>query len=146
MSLKLQQQQHRRSYVEEILIQLLTAKLDGGRNDDQIWDFLRGELLDLHLRYGKDVDDKFVTYVIKALEILLSEFKDYTIPLFNVWNAKEKLISALKDSKELINRIKSKYIRVDEQEREVLNIANSVLISSAKSVLKDYKVIWDESV
>ena len=92
------------------------------------------------------MDDKFVTYVIKALEILLSEFKDYTIPLFNVWNAKEKLISALKDSKELINRIKSKYIRVDEQEREVLNIANSVLISSAKSVLKDYKVIWDESV
>jgi len=146
LSLKLQQQQHRRSYVEEILIQLLTAKLDGGRNDDQIWDFLRGELLDLHLRYGKDVDDKFVTYAIKAIEILLSEFKDYTIPLFNVWNAKEKLISALKNSKELINRIKSKYIREDEQEREVLNIANSVLISSAKSVLKDYKVIWDESV
>ena len=145
MSLQ-QQQQHRRSYVEEILIQLLTAKLDGGRNDDQIWDFLKGELLDLHLRYGKDVDDKFVTYVTKALEILLSDFNDYTIPLFNVWNAKEKLISALKESKSLMNRIISKYIRTDEQEREVLNIVNNALISSAKSVLKDYKVIWDESV
>jgi len=141
-----QQQQHRRSYVEEILIQLLTAKLSGERNDDQIWDFLKGELLDLHLRYGKDVDDKFVKYVTKALEILLSDFNDYTIPLFNVWNAKEKLISALKESKSLMNRIKSKYIRTDEQEREVLNIVNSALISSAKSVLKDYKVIWDESV
>jgi hypothetical protein len=141
-----QQQQHRRSYVEEILIQLLTAKLSGERNDDQIWDFLKGELLDLHLRYGKDVDDKFVKYVTKALEILLSDINDYTIPLFNIWNAKEKLINALKDSKTLMNKIKSKYIRVDEQEREVLNIANSVLISSAKSVLKDYKVIWDESV
>ena len=146
MSLKLQQQQHRRSYVEEILIQLLTAKLSGERNDDQIWDFLKGELLDLHLRYGKDVDDKFVKYVTKALEILLSDFNDYTIPLFNVWNAKEKLISALKESKSLMNRIKSKYIRTDEQEREVLNIVNNALISSAKSVLKDYKVIWDESV
>ena len=144
--MSLQQQQHRRSYVEEILIQLLTAKLDGGRNDDQIWDFLKGELLDLHLRYGKDVDDKFVKYVTKALEILLSDFNDYTIPLFNVWNAKEKLISALKESKSLMNRIKSKYIRTDEQEREVLNIVNNALISSAKSVLKDYKVIWDESV
>jgi len=141
-----QQQQHRRSYVEEILIQLLTAKLSGERNDDQIWDFLKGELLDLHLRYGKDVDDKFVKYVTKALEILLSDFNDYTIPLFNVWNAKEKLISALKESKSLMNRIKSKYIRTDEQEREVLNIVNNALISSAKSVLKDYKVIWDESV
>ena len=145
MSLQ-QQQQHRRSYVEEILIQLLTAKLSGERNDDQIWEFLKGELLDLHLRYGKDVDDKFVKYVTKALEVLLSDFNDYTIPLFNVWNAKEKLIMALKDSKTLMNRIKSKYIRTDEQEREVLNIVNSVLISSAKSVLKDYKVIWDESV
>ena len=145
MSLQ-QQQQHRRSYVEEILIQLLTAKLSGERNDDQIWDFLKGELLDLHLRYGKDVDDKFVTYVTKALEILLSDFNDYTIPLFNVWNAKEKLISALKESKSLMNKIKSKYIRIDEQEREVLNIVNNSLISSAKSVLKDYKVIWDESV
>jgi len=144
--LSLQQQQHRRSYVEEILIQLLTAKLSGERNDDQIWDFLKGELLDLHLRYGKDVDDKFVKYVTKALEILLSDFNDYTIPLFNIWNAKEKLISALKESKSLMNRIKSKYIRTDEQEREVLNIVNSALISSAKSVLKDYKVIWDESV
>jgi len=141
-----QQQQHRRSYVEEILIQLLTAKLSGERNDDQIWDFLKGELLDLHLRYGKDVDDKFVKYVTKALEILLSDFNDYTIPLFNIWNAKEKLISALKESKSLMNKIKSKYIRTDEQEREVLNIVNSALISSAKSVLKDYKVIWDESV
>jgi len=141
-----QQQQHRRSYVEEILIQLLTAKLSGERNDDQIWDFLKGELLDLHLRYGKDVDDKFVKYVNKALEILLSDINDYTIPLFNVWNAKEKLISALKDSKTLMNKIKSKYIRTDEQEREVLNIVNNALISSAKSVLKDYKVIWDESV
>jgi len=141
-----QQQQHRRSYVEEILIQLLTAKLSGERNDDQIWDFLKGELLDLHLRYGKDVDDKFVKYVTKALEILLSDFNDYTIPLFNVWNAKEKLISALKESKSLMNKIKSKYIRIDEQEREVLNIVNNSLISSAKSVLKDYKVIWDESV
>jgi len=28
----------------------------------------------------------------------------------------------------------------------VLNIVNNALISSAKSVLKDYKVIWDESV
>jgi len=46
----------------------------------------------------------------------------------------------------LMNRIKSKYIRTDEQEREVLNIVNNALISSAKSVLKDYKVIWDESV
>ena len=128
------------------MIQLLTAKLSGERNDDQIWDFLKGELLDLHLRYGKDVDDKFVKYVTKALEILLSDFNDYTIPLFNVWNAKEKLISALKESKSLMNRIKSKYIRTDEQEREVLNIVNSALISSAKSVLKDYKVIWDESV
>ena len=145
MSLQ-QQQQHRRSYVEEILIQLLTAKLSGERNDDQIWDFLKGELLDLHLRYGKDVDDKFVKYVNKALEILLSDFNDYTIPLFNVWNAKEKLISALKESKSLMNKIKSKYIRTDEQEREVLNIVNNALISSAKSVLKDYKVIWDESV
>ena len=145
MSLQ-QQQQHRRSYVEEILIQLLTAKLSGERNDDQIWDFLKGELLDLHLRYGKDVDDKFVKYVTKALEILLSDFNDYTIPLFNVWNAKEKLISALKESKSLMNKIKSKYIRIDEQEREVLNIVNNSLISSAKSVLKDYKVIWDESV
>ena len=145
MSLQ-QQQQHRRSYVEEILIQLLTAKLSGERNDDQIWDFLKGELLDLHLRYGKDVDDKFVKYVNKALEILLSDINDYTIPLFNVWNAKEKLISALKDSKTLMNKIKSKYIRTDEQEREVLNIVNNALISSAKSVLKDYKVIWDESV
>jgi len=144
--LSLQQQQHRRSYVEEILIQLLTAKLSGERNDDQIWDFLKGELLDLHLRYGKDVDDKFVKYVNKALEILLSDINDYTIPLFNVWNAKEKLISALKDSKTLMNKIKSKYIRTDEQEREVLNIVNNALISSAKSVLKDYKVIWDESV
>jgi len=141
-----QQQQHRRSYVEEILIQLLTVKLSGERNDDQIWDFLKGELLDLHLRYGKDVDDKFVKYVNKALEILLSDINDYTIPLFNVWNAKEKLISALKDSKTLMNKIKSKYIRTDEQEREVLNIVNNALISSAKSVLKDYKVIWDESV
>jgi hypothetical protein len=87
-----------------------------------------------------------VKYVTKALEILLSDINDYTIPLFNVWNAKEKLIVALKDSKTLMNRIKSKYIRTDEQEREVLNIVNSVLISSAKSVLKDYKVIWDESV
>jgi len=128
------------------LIQLLTAKLSGERNDDQIWDFLKGELLDLHLRYGKDVDDKFVKYVNKALEILLSDINDYTIPLFNVWNAKEKLISALKDSKTLMNKIKSKYIRTDEQEREVLNIVNNALISSAKSVLKDYKVIWDESV
>jgi len=128
------------------LIQLLTAKLSGERNDDQIWDFLKGELLDLHLRYGKDVDDKFVKYVTKALEILLSDFNDYTIPLFNVWNAKEKLISALKESKSLMNKIKSKYIRIDEQEREVLNIVNNSLISSAKSVLKDYKVIWDESV
>jgi len=145
--LSLQQyQQHRRSYVEEILIQLLTAKLNGERNDDQIWEFLKGELLDLHLRYGKDVDDKFVKYVTKALAILLSDINDYTIPLFNVWNAKEKLIIALKDSKTLMNRIKSKYIRTDEQEREVLNIVNNVLISSAKSVLKDYKVIWDESV
>jgi hypothetical protein len=145
--LSLQQyQQHRRSYVEEILIQLLTAKLSGERNDDQIWEFLKGELLDLHLRYGKDVDDKFVKYVTKALAILLSDINDYTIPLFNVWNAKEKLIIALKDSKTLMNRIKSKYIRTDEQEREVLNIVNNVLISSAKSVLKDYKVIWDESV
>ena len=144
--MSLQQQQHRRSYVEEILIQLLTAKLNGERNDDQIWDFLKGELLDLHLRYGKDVDDKFVKYVTKALEILLSDFNDYTIPLFNVWNAKEKLISALKESKSLMNRIKSKYIRTDEQEREVLNIVNNALISSAKSVLKDYKVVWDESV
>ena len=128
------------------MIQLLTAKLNGERNDDQIWDFLKGELLDLHLRYGKDVDDKFVKYVTKALEILLSDFNDYTIPLFNIWNAKEKLISALKESKSLMNKIKSKYIRTDEQEREVLNIVNSALISSAKSVLKDYKVIWDESV
>ena len=128
------------------MIQLLTAKLSGERNDDQIWDFLKGELLDLHLRYGKDVDDKFVKYVTKALEILLSDFNDYTIPLFNVWNAKEKLISTLKESKSLMNRIKNKYIRTDEQEREVLNIVNSALISSAKSVLKDYKVIWDESV
>ncbi len=128
------------------MIQLLTAKLSGERNDDQIWDFLKGELLDLHLRYGKDVDDKFVKYVTKALEILLSDFNDYTIPLFNVWNAKEKLISALKDSKTLMNRIKSRYIRTDEQEREVLSIVNNALISSAKSVLKDYKVIWDESV
>jgi hypothetical protein len=125
---------------------LLTAKLSGERNDDQIWDFLKAELLDLHLRYGKDVDDKFVKYVTKALEILLSDINDYAIPLFNVWNAKEKLISALKDSKTLMNRIKSRYIRTDEQEREVLNIINSVLISAAKSVLKDYKVIWDESV
>ena len=128
------------------MIQLLTVKLSGERNDDQIWDFLKGELLDLHLRYGKDVDDKFVKYVNKALEILLSDINDYTIPLFNVWNAKEKLISALKDSKTLMNKIKSKYIRTDEQEREVLNIVNNALISSAKSVLKDYKVIWDESV
>ncbi|MCI4407563.1 MAG: hypothetical protein JHC26_00590 [Thermofilum sp.] len=144
--MSLQYQQHRRSYVEEILIQLLTAKLSGERNDDQIWEFLKGELLDLHLRYGKDVDDKFIKYVTKALEILLSDINDYKIPLINVWNAKEKLISALKDSKTLMNRIKSKYIRTDEQERELLNIVNSVLISSAKSVLKDYKVIWDESV
>ena len=141
-----QYQQHRRSYVEEILIQLLTAKLNGERNDDQIWDFLKAELLDLELRYGKDVDDKFVKYVTKALGILLSDINDYTIPLFNIWNAKEKLIGALKDSKTLMNRIKSRYIRTDEQEREVLNIVYSVLISSAKSVLKDYKVIWDESV
>jgi len=128
------------------LIQLLTAKLSGERNDDQIWEFLKGELLDLLLRYGKDVDDKFVKYVTKALGILLSDINDYTIPLFNVWNAKEKLIDALKDSKTLMNRIKSKHIRTDEQEREVLNIVNNVLISAAKSVLKDYKVIWDESV
>jgi len=107
---------------------------------------LKGELLDLHLRYGQDVDDKFVKYVTKALTILLSDINDYTVPLFNVWNAKEKLISALKESKTLMNKIKSKYIRTDEQEREVLNIVNNVLISSAKSVLKDYKVIWDESV
>ena len=145
MSLQ-QYQQHRRSYVEEILIQLLTAKLSGERNDDQIWEFLKGELLDLHLRYGQDIDDKFVKYVTKALIILLSDINDYTVPLFNVWNAKEKLISALKESKTLMNKIKSKYIRTDEQEREVLNIVNNVLISSAKSVLKDYKVIWDESV
>jgi hypothetical protein len=125
---------------------LLTAKLSGERNDDQIWEFLKGELLDLLLRYGKDVDDKFVKYVTKALGILLSDINDYTIPLFNVWNAKEKLIGALKDSKTLMNRIKSKHIRTDEQEREVLNIVNNVLISAAKSVLKDYKVIWDESV
>ncbi len=45
-----------------------------------------------------------------------------------------------------MNRIKSKHIRIDEQEGEVLNIVNNVLISAAKSVLKDYKVIWDESV
>jgi hypothetical protein len=144
--LSLQYQQHRRSYVEEILIQLLTAKLSGERNDDQIWEFLKGELLDLLLRYGKDVDDKFVKYVTKALGILLSDINDYTIPLFNVWNAREKLTEALKDSKTLMNRIKSKHIRIDEQEREVLNIVNNVLISAAKSVLKDYKVIWDESV
>jgi len=144
--LSLQYQQHRRSYVEEILIQLLTAKLSGERNDDQIWEFLKGELLDLLLRYGKDVDDKFVKYVTKALGILLSDINDYTIPLFNVWNAKEKLFEALKDSKTLMNRIKSKHIRIDEQDREVLNIVNNVLISAAKSVLKDYKVIWDESV
>jgi len=140
------QQLHRRSYVEEILIQLLTAKLGGERNDDQIWDFLKGELLDLHLRYGRDVDDKFIKYAAKALEVVLSDFNDYTIPLFNVWNAKDKLMAALKESKSLMNRIKSKYIRTDEQEREVLNIVNNALISSAKSVLKDYKVIWDESV
>jgi len=144
--LSLQYQQHRRSYVEEILIQLLTAKLSGERNDDQIWEFLKGELLDLLLRYGKDVDDKFVKYVTKALGILLSDINDYTIPLFNVWNAREKLTEALKDSKTLMNRIKSKHIRIDEQDREVLNIVNNVLISAAKSVLKDYKVIWDESV
>ncbi|MCQ4450229.1 MAG: hypothetical protein NO110_05990 [Sulfolobales archaeon] len=144
--MSLQYQQHRRSYVEEILIQLLTAKLSGERNDDQIWEFLKGELLDLLLRYGKDVDDKFVKYVTKALGILLSDINDYTIPLFNVWNAREKLTEALKDSKTLMNRIKSKHIRIDEQEREVLNIVNNVLISAAKSVLKDYKVIWDESV
>jgi len=125
---------------------LLTAKLSGERNDDQIWEFLKGELLDLLLRYGKDVDDKFVKYVTKALGILLSDINDYTIPLFNVWNAREKLTEALKDSKTLMNRIKSKHIRIDEQEREVLNIVNNVLISAAKSVLKDYKVIWDESV
>jgi hypothetical protein len=129
-----------------MLIQLLTAKLSGERNDDQIWEFLKGELLDLLLRYGKDVDDKFLKYVTKALGILLSDINDYTVPLFNVWNAKEKLIEALKDSKTLMNRIKSKHIRIDEQEREVLNIVNNVLISAAKSVLKDYKVIWDESV
>jgi len=140
------QQLHRRSYVEEILIQLLTAKLGGERNDDQMWDFLKGELLDLHLRYGRDVDDKFIKYAAKALEVVLSDFNDYTIPLFNVWNAKDKLMAALKESKSLMNRIKSKYIRTDEQEREVLNIVNNALISSAKSVLKDYKVIWDESV
>ena len=144
--MSLQYQQHRRSYVEEILIQLLTAKLSGERNDDQIWEFLKGELLDLLLRYGKDVDDKFVKYVTKALGILLSDINDYTIPLFNVWNAREKLTEALKDSKTLMNRIKSKHIRIDEQDREVLNIVNNVLISAAKSVLKDYKVIWDESV
>jgi hypothetical protein len=125
---------------------LLTAKLSGERNDDQIWEFLKGELLDLLLRYGKDVDDKFVKYVTKALGILLSDINDYTVPLFNVWNAKEKLIDALKDSKTLMNRIKSKHIRIDEQDREVMNIVNNVLISAAKSVLKDYKVIWDESV
>jgi hypothetical protein len=124
----------------------LTAKLNGERNDDQIWEFLKGELLDLFLRYGKDVDDKFVKYVTNALGILLSDINDYTIPLFNVWNAKEKLIGALKDSKTLMNRIKSKHIRTDEQERELLNIVNNVLISAAKSVMKDYKVIWDESV
>lgn len=140
------QQLHRRSYVEEILIQLLTAKLGGERNDDQIWDFLKGELLDLHLRYGRDVDDKFIKYAARALEVVLSDFNDYTIPLFNVWNAKDKLMTALKESKSLMNRIKGKYIRTDEQEREVLNIVNNALISSAKSVLKDYKVIWDESV
>lgn len=128
------------------MIQLLTAKLNGERNDDQIWEFLKGELLDLFLRYGKDVDDKFVKYVTNALGILLSDINDYTIPLFNVWNAKEKLIGALKDSKTLMNRIKSKHIRTDEQERELLNIVNNVLISAAKSVMKDYKVIWDESV
>ncbi len=103
-------------------------------------------MLDLLLRYGKDVDDKFLKYVTKALGFLLSDINDYTVPLFNVWNAKEKLIEALKDSKTLMNRIKSKHIRIDEQEREVLNIVNNVLISAAKSVLKDYKVIWDESV
>ena len=146
--MSLQYQQHRRSYVEEILIQLLTAKLSGERNDDQIWEFLKGELLDLLLRYGKDVDDKFVKYVTKALGILLSDIDDYTVPLFNVWNAREKLFEALKGSKTLMDRIiKGKHIiRTDEQDREVLNIVNNVLISAAKSVLKDYKVIWDESV
>lgn len=139
-------EQHRRSYVEEILIQLLTIKLQGEKNDDLIWEFIKGELLDLHLRYGEDVDSKFTKYVTKALEILLVDFNDYTIPLFNIWNAKEKLITSLKESKSLMNKIKSKYIRTDEQEREVTNIVNSSLISAGKSVLKDFKVIWDESV
>jgi len=127
---------------------LLTAKLSGERNDDQIWEFLKGELLDLLLRYGNDVDDKFVKYVTKALGILLSDIDDYTIPLFNVWNAKEKLFGALKSSKTLMDKIikEKRIVRTDEQDREVLNIVNNVLISAAKSVLKDYKVIWDESV
>lgn len=141
-----QLQLHRRSYVEEILIQLLTAKLQGEKNDDTTWEFLKSELLDLALRYGDDVESKFSKYVTKALEIVLKDYNDYTVPLLNLWNAKDKLVSALKESKSLMSKLKAKYIRTDEQEREILNIVHAVLISAAKAVLKDYKIIYDESV
>ena len=137
---------HRRSYVEEILIQLLIANLRGDRNEAEIWGLLRSELMELQLRHGNDVEHKFERYVENAFKIVMVDYKDVKIPLFNIWNVVDKLVEALKNSESFMSYVRKKHARIEEQNREILSYVYSVVIAAGKAVLKDYKVIWDESV
>ena len=137
---------HRRSYVEEILIQLLIANLRGDRNEAEIWNLLRSELMELQLRHGIDVEHKFERYVENAFKIVMVDYKDVKIPLFNIWNVVDKLVEALRNSESFMSYVRKKHARIEEQNREILSYVYSVVIAAGKAVLKDYKVIWDESV
>lgn len=137
---------HRRSYVEEILIQLLIANLRGDRNEAEIWGLLRSELMELQLRHGIDVEHKFERYVENAFKIVMVDYKDVKIPLFNIWNVVDKLVEALRNSESFMSYVRKKHARIEEQNREILTYVYSIVIAAGKAVLKDYKVIWDESV
>lgn len=137
---------HRRSYVEEILIQLLIANLRGDRNEAEIWGLLRSELMELQLRHGIDVEHKFERYVENAFKIVMVDYKDVKIPLFNIWNVVDKLVEALRNSESFMSYVRKKHARIEEQNREILSYVYSIVIAAGKAVLKDYKVIWDESV
>ena len=136
---------HRRSYVEEILIQLLIANLRGDRNEAEIWGLLRSELMELQLRHGTDVEHKFERYVENAFKIVMVDYKDVKVPLFNIWNVVDKLVEALKNSDTFMSYVRKKHARIEEQNREILSYVYSVVIAAGKAVLKDYKVIWEES-
>jgi hypothetical protein len=112
----------------------------------KLWDFLKLELAELFVRHP-EARERFGEYLKTAIEVMMSEYQGVQYPEgVTLDNAVAKVVEGLMKSKDFERQVITSFKERPEQEKFKRDKAIQILLIATKALLKDYRVIRDESV